>query len=188
MIEWWTKSYQALLQEKISRAHFQEAINQNLMQFRLGTESILEKLDHHHIPLLVFSAGLGDVIDTFLETQQVKNKYLHLISNFMIYDNIGIAFNYTQPIIHSLNKHTSPLENPTYGNQIRNRKNLILLGDHLGDARMGENREYDTVIKIGFLNDDVDNNLELYKKTFDVVITNDGPMDFVNELLQKVAP
>jgi hypothetical protein len=36
------------------------------------------------------------------------------------------------------------------------------------------------------LNKDFDKNLEKYKENFDVVITDDGSMDFVNELLMEI--
>lgn len=42
------------------------------------------------------------------------------------------------------------------------------------------------ILRIGFLNDNVDAKLEAYKKLFDVVITNDGPMDWVLQLINQV--
>jgi hypothetical protein len=49
-----------------------------------------------------------------------------------------------------------------------------------------EGFEYDHLIKIGFLNDKVEENLEHYKKAFDVVLTGDASMAYVNELLNEV--
>jgi hypothetical protein len=46
--------------------------------------------------------------------------------------------------------------------------------------------ECEEVIRIGFLNDQVDRRLEAYKRVFDVVITNDGPMDFVLALIHSI--
>ena len=37
-----------------------------------------------------------------------------------------------------------------------------------------------------FLNKDVDKNIEKYKEKFDVVITDDGSMEFMNGLLEKI--
>lgn len=42
------------------------------------------------------------------------------------------------------------------------------------------------ILRVGFLNDSVDAKLESYKKLFDVVITNDGPMEWVLNLLHEV--
>ena len=46
--------------------------------------------------------------------------------------------------------------------------------------------ETHTIIKIGFLNEDVENKLEIYKTKFDVVITNDSSMEYINQLLKEL--
>ncbi len=51
---------------------------------------------------------------------------------------------------------------------------------------VGERSVLDRVISIGFLNENIESNLELYLSNFDVVITNDGTMDFVNDLLKQI--
>ena len=51
---------------------------------------------------------------------------------------------------------------------------------------MVEGFPYDNLIKIGFLNSDTEKNLEIYKKSFDVVIPNDGDLNFVNNLLEEI--
>jgi len=44
----------------------------------------------------------------------------------------------------------------------------------------------ETEIKIGFLNSDVEKNLDHYKEVYDVVILNDGSFEFVDDLLKTV--
>ena len=63
---------------------------------------------------------------------------------------------------------------------------MILLGDDLQDLGMVKNLDYDNLIKIGFLNENVDENLEKYKEGYDVVITGDGDFSFVNELIGEI--
>jgi ATP-dependent Clp protease adapter protein ClpS len=46
--------------------------------------------------------------------------------------------------------------------------------------------DFENLIKIGFLNEKVKENLEEYKKVYDVLITNDSSMEFVNELLKEI--
>ena len=43
-----------------------------------------------------------------------------------------------------------------------------------------------TKITIGFYNALDEKHLDVYKEKYDVVICNDGSMDFINELLQKI--
>jgi len=61
-----------------------------------------------------------------------------------------------------------------------------LLGDNLEDIGMVDGFEYDNLLKIGFLNENIEENLENYKKAFDIVILNDGSMEFVNNLLKEI--
>ncbi|VDQ09499.1 unnamed protein product [Trichobilharzia regenti] len=44
-------------------------------------------LHNHNIPVLVFSAGLGDVIDLFLHHSNVHYDNMRVVSNFMQFDN-----------------------------------------------------------------------------------------------------
>ena len=70
--------------------------------------------------------------------------------------------------------------------KIKNRKNMILLGDSLADLNMAQGIDYKTILKIGFLNENINENKEEYEKNFDAVILNDGPMDFVVSILKEV--
>ena len=45
---------------------------------------------------------------------------------------------------------------------------------------------YKNLIKIGFLNEEIDKLKDIYKKSFDAVILNDGSMDYVNKLLKEI--
>ena len=51
---------------------------------------------------------------------------------------------------------------------------------------MADGLEYNNILKIGFLNSDVETKLETYKKHFDVVITNDSDFSFIYDLLKEL--
>jgi len=51
---------------------------------------------------------------------------------------------------------------------------------------MIEGFDYDNLIKIGFLNDNINENLEDFKKNFDIVILNDSDMNYINKLLKEI--
>ena len=55
-----------------------------------------------------------------------------------------------------------------------------------GDLGMIEGFDYDEILRIGFLNENVEDNLEEYKKKFDVVITGVGDFSYVNGLLSEI--
>ena len=91
-----------------------------------------------------------------------------------------------KPIIHSLNKDETAIhEFPVY-EKIKDRKNILLLGDSPGDPGMSDGFDAENILKVGFLNEKAEENLEHYKKLYDIVILNDPPFDYVVELLKEI--
>jgi len=111
---------------------------------------------------------------------------VHIISNSFEWDANGNAVAIKQPIIHTLNKYETAIQDFPVFNIIKERKNVLLMGDSLDDVGMVEGFDCDNLIKIGFLNENIDENLEQYKSNYDVVVLNDGPLDFVNKLLKEI--
>ena len=85
-----------------------------------------------------------------------------------------------------MNKNETFVKNFPVYKTIKNRKNVLLLGDSLHDVEMITGFDYDNLIKIGFLNENIKENLPHYKKVYDVILTNDNSMDFVNNLLKQL--
>lgn len=101
--------------------------------------------------------------------------------------------NPSDPSIHTLNKGATAHKVakgeifPNLWADRGNRKHVILLGDSLGDAEMADGvEEPSCVLKIGFLHFDVEQNLQRYKDTFDVVLLGDQSADYILELLRSV--
>jgi hypothetical protein len=72
------------------------------------------------------------------------------------------------PMIHVLNKKEQAIaheKNVAWFKKIEKKKNVILMGDSLHDVDMAEGvKDIKTCLRIGFLNDKVDELLEHYKK------------------------
>lgn len=61
-------------------------------------------------------------------------------------------------LIHTFNKNEGALNNCQYFSQIDERRNVLLLGDSLGDLRMADGIDnLEICLKIGFLNSKVNN-------------------------------
>ncbi|VVA40404.1 PREDICTED: 7-methylguanosine phosphate-specific [Prunus dulcis] len=114
-----------------------------------------------------------------------------------------VLLDFTGKTIHSLNKNehaldmAAPLHDrlgdnidaPTYENaSVKTRRNVLLLGDHIGDLGMSDGLNYENRISAGFLNDNVENSLDSYRKTFDIVYLNDAPMWGVVKLVSQLCP
>ena len=89
-------------------------------------------------------------------------------------------------MIHMYNK-ADMVKKKTDGVNSAHRKNVILLGDSLGDLDMAAGvADPDTVLTIGFLNKNIEKNLPVYQKSFDVVLVDDQSMQFPNLLLSEI--
>ena len=58
------------------------------MIFRERAEELIGALSEHEIPLIVFSAGIGNIIETVMKNQLgAIPETMHIISNLMIFDD-----------------------------------------------------------------------------------------------------
>ncbi len=186
MVEWWTKHVKWMGECGISKEVVQKIVREQEFGARDGLGEFVELLHRKNIPFLIFSASVTDMIEGFLKKEGWLHPNIHVVSNKYQFNDKGMVVGYESGIIHSYNKSEASIAHRPYFSDIHSRKNILLLGDTLDDVGMLEGSGYENVIKIGFLNDDVEKKLDAYQKAFDVVILNDGPMDFVNELLQEI--
>jgi len=188
MHEWWSKHFELLIKSGLSKKDITKAIESGRIQLRKGISELLKSLNNKKVPLVIISSsGLGNSIPMYLKKQGELYGNIHIITNLYEWGEDGKAIGVKEPFIHCMNKdETTIQDHPEAYLAIKERKNVILLGDSLGDLGMITGFDYENLIKIGFLNDKVEENLEEYKKSFDIVITNDSSMDYVNELIKEI--
>ncbi len=187
MWEWWTIHMKLMVESGISKNIFDDIAFKNLVPMRGGFKEFFEIFSLKNIPLLIFSAGLGDIILSFLEKHNLVTPNVHLVSNFFKFGNDGKALDFDESmVIHSLNKNEFAIKNTSYYEVVKSRKNVILLGDKPSDLGMKEGIEHEESITICFLNDKIDELLENYLDQFDVVITGDSDLSFVNNLICEI--
>lgn len=186
MQEWWELHEKLLIESKMHQKVIDDILERHPKMFREGTISFLDYLNFHNVPLLIFSSGIGNFIEGYLKKENKLTSNIHILSNTFNFNSEGYATGYKNPIVHIMNKSETKIEDKKYRDLISQRRNVILLGDSLGDVGMVDDLETQLIIKIGFLNEDVENKLELYKAQFDVVITNDGSMNYMNKLLDEL--
>lgn len=186
MDEWWLKHLELLVKFNFSKDIIGQIIKDKQIQLREGAFRLLDLLNQKGVPLLIFSAGIGDMISSFLLYENVLHENTRIISNFFNFDKEGIAVNFKHKIFHSLDKSGKYINGYPEYKPVENRRNILLLGDLIEDAKMVEGLNVNCVIKIGFLNKETASSLDKFLNHFDVVITNDGSMDYVNELLEQV--
>ncbi|CEG47623.1 had family ie [Plasmopara halstedii] len=199
MIEWWTKTHELMIKHGVSKNAIKKAVESSDIKLREGFMELFELLARNNVPTLIFSAGLYDVIHAVLDKEYANTsaktlpRNVHVISNVMSFDEHDKVIGFDGTLIHSLNKSASAILETDFWKQcqLEKRRNIILLGDSLGDSNMadGLNFQQDEIVRIGFLNDGSDEKLDLYLQKFDVVLTNDSsllPVELLmHQLLQK---
>jgi cytosolic 5'-nucleotidase 3 len=149
--------------------------------FRDGAHDCFGKLFEKNVPLIIMSAAPGDMIERYINLFDRVYDNIHIIANWYDFDADGKMTGAREPVIHSLNKYEITLNHLPIFEEIKKRPNVILMG--VDDTGMVVGFDYANLIKVGFYNQKTDEHLDLYKQHFDVVITGDGSMEYVNELL-----
>ena len=188
MKEWWTTHFKLLIKSGLNKKDLKKVVDSEKIRFRDGFGEFVDFLQRHNIPLVIISSsGLGtDTISMCLKKEGKLFDNIYIISNSYEWDKNGNAISIKQPIIHGMNKDETVIRGFPFFDLIKYRKNILLIGDSLDDIGMVNGFNYDNLIKIGFLNENVAENLEYYKRTYDVIILNDSSMDYINNLLKEM--
>ena len=99
---------------------------------------------------------------------------------------------YQKPVVHSGNKQNVLYEDQ-YIDSASLKKNVIVMGDIVEDSHMASKSNHDTILAIGFLNKQYDHIeaddviLKNFMKNFDLVITDDGSLCPVIEIIKSIS-
>ena len=186
MLEWWMKHFDLLIECGMNKEIIQDIIKNKKIEFRKGALKLLEILNKNNIPLIIMSAGPGDMIKEYLRSEGKLYENIHIVANFFKWGKDGKAIDIEKPIIHSLNKHEIEIKGLNIYDELTKRTNVLLLGDNLEDIGMIEGFPYKELIKVCFLNENAEKRKKYFLKNYDVVITEDGDMDYVNKLLIEI--
>ncbi|XP_010523701.1 PREDICTED: LOW QUALITY PROTEIN: 7-methylguanosine phosphate-specific 5'-nucleotidase A [Tarenaya hassleriana] len=207
MEEWWGKTHGLLIEGGLTFDAIKKSVADSSIAFREGVVELFEFLEEKDIPVLIFqqisSAGLADVIEEVLRQKLHRTfKNVRIVSNRMVFDDNGCLVSFKGKLIHVLNKneHALDMAAPLHDQlgdtkgadedtaRVKLRTNVLLLGDHLGDLSMSDGLKYENRISVGFLNDNIDKSLQIYRSAFDIVYLNDAPISGVVDLVSQLFP
>ncbi|KJH42950.1 HAD hydrolase, family IE [Dictyocaulus viviparus] len=190
MEEWWNISHQYIVSAKFHRATVEGFVRNAHIMLRDQTDQMIIQLDRLDVPLVVFSAGIGNIIEMYLKQELGEiPKNIHLISNMMNFDEQDIVVSFSEPLIHTFCKNSSVIRKEAeFFHIFRERRNVVLLGDSMGDIHMDVGVEKKALtLKIGFLNSNVNSLLDHYMEVYDVVLVQDQSMQIPHKILQAIA-
>ncbi len=171
MVEWYQKSMDLLYKYQISYSNLVKALEKNTITFRKGGKEFLQDLYQEKVPVIILSAGIGNVIEEFLKKQQCYYENIHIVSNFLTFKEDKMQ-KFTDPIIHSMNKRIEKVLPEELQKNIQKKQYAILCGDIIEDIQMIPEQNLDKTITIGFLNKIIEQNLEFYNRHYDMVLTD----------------
>ena len=159
MREWYEKHISLFIKYKMTEEIFdQTASDSNIMEFRPGAKEFIEFLHNNNIPLIIISAGVGNFIETFLKRNNCYFDNVYVCSNKVLFKD-WVASGVGENVIHSLNKNEVSLPQHIL-EKLKNRHQVILLGDQVSDLRMVNKKSNRSILSIGMFTLDYDiNNL-----------------------------
>ena len=198
MEEWWETDTGNICKEKLSHDNFRDIAESCGINFRKGIHDLLDFKRKNDMPMLVVSAGVGELIKAWFEiVTEERGSNIDELKPFGIVSNLGIFENnelikFNLPLVHIMNKakHVKKFVDDQIELDAQHhhhlRSNIIVMGDIIEDLQMISDIKWDNIIKIGFLNNmDIDSHLEEeYVKAFDIVILHDGNLWPVTALLE----
>ena len=187
MIQWYQEANRCLADSGVKLPWLPLMVEQSNVELRDQTDNMLKTLHSKEVPVLVLSAGVGDLINHIMDHFGVLHSNVKLVSNFLKFDEEGNIVGLKgeeSDLIHMYNKAETVRKRSEEASE---RKNVIVLGDSLGDLHMAAGvKDPNVVLTIGFLNNNIESSLETYKENFDIVLVDDQTMSFPNSLLGEI--
>lgn len=199
MRKWFKENLELILEEEISKEHFINMVIQaeNNFYYRYGIFELFDLINKNNIPIFIISGGIYEIIDESLkyvlpQYNDLKRKNLiHVVANKFKYNDNNMVIGYEEPFVYTFNKGETLKR--IFKEYNTGDENIIVMGDHINDTDTIKHLDYNTELKIGFINFEEDKEdeqkvkmLEAYQLRYDVLIFNDGNLNFVNNFIGNV--
>ncbi len=183
MKKWASSTFTLLSKYLTSEKMIENAIESANLNLRNGAKQFLQNLYERNIPVVIMSAGVGNLIKRFLEKQGVLYDNIILISNFFEFKGDKSYIN-TETIIASSNKDYSKVPEGTR-KVLDKKENILLCGDIVEDIKMIDTSQKNRALTIGFLDYNIKENLNIYNNNFDIVLADNENFNTVMEILRR---
>jgi 5'-nucleotidase len=191
IVEWWNKTFEEYKKYKFSKDIITQIVDENLMELKDKTDIFLEFTVKHKIDTIIFSAGIYNLIHKFLDLHSIRHKNIHVVANKFKFDENGLFTHTYGDVIHSMNKTFFELSRIPVYEELTKKKTCIILGDSLSDTYMANGANFETILKIGFLNtlpedENYQKRLKAHKEKFDLVLEGQEDFTKLNLILKQL--
>ncbi len=174
------KTYMDLLHEKnLDNQLIKEAVKKTDLELRDGAKKFLTKMHDMNIPVIIISCSLRNVIKEYLEFNNCHYSNTFIYSNYCDIEGKGKNDIY-QVTPHNKNQITFSKE---LDDIIKTKDYALLFGDIVDDVNMVSKDKLNKTITVGFLDKKIEENLELYKSTFDIVLTDNSSFQEIEDVI-----
>lgn len=173
MEKWYGECMDLYYEFGLTKDKLTKSIEKSNLIFRKGAPEFLQKMHEQNIPVIILSAGIGNVIEQFLKNNNCYFENMYIISNFIIFNENGEMKQFNSHMIHTLNKTMKGHLPKEWKEKLENRKGKMLFGDLIEDKKMIEEKEWYNTIAVVFLNKNSEDEIKAYQENFDIVLTDE---------------
>ena len=181
---WYQKNMDLLYEYNLTYSILLNCVKDSNMEFHNGCKDFLNKLYELNIPVVILSAGIGNVITEWLKQNNSLFPNIHIFSNFIKFENDKML-PFDDKMIHTSNKSINRLPQDLKEN-ILSKEHILLFGDLIEDLNMVKGHDLSNVLSFGFLEHRASENLNHYTKAYDIVLTDNSSYVEINEILNRL--
>lgn len=181
MDEWYSLIVNQFYKYEYNSNIIEKAVKESKLKLRDGAKDFFEDTYKNNIPVIIVSAGIENTIEEFLKLNNIYYSNVKIVSNKIDLKNKTKA----TYMVHALNKNKQIWKKDIIDN-IKSKKYAVLIGDVIADTNMLPENIKNDKITIAFLDNDIEENLELYNKHFDIVLIDNTSFKEVEKILKII--
>ena len=89
MENWYQECMNLYYEYHLTKDKLEKSIEKSNLIFRSGAKEFLAHMNKYNIPVIILSAGIGNVIEIFLKENKCYYNNIFIISNFISFDKDG---------------------------------------------------------------------------------------------------
>ena len=185
VIEWYKKDMDLFYEYNLTEEILYHCIDIAKLEFRAGLKDLFKWAYENRIIVVIVSAGIRNIIVEFLKRENCNYDNIQILSNHLNFEN-GKMLKFENDLIHTYNKNLDRLS-LDIKEKINNAKNILLFGDLIEDIGIVDRKDLHRTLTIGFIETNVEENLDNYNENFDVVLTDeDASFSKIIEMLKLI--